>query len=200
MKRNFWMILAMVLCLLVSCALAEETAAAGAEPASEQDQTTLLAGSAENNFQMYSILAQTGDVEAAYQLGIAYYEGVVTEKDLEAAFMWFEAAADSGHMLGREWMDNGYMGTIQGVRSFSLNNAMIPGTQNTTGYSADVLGRGGGLTLHLIGGHHSGRQNLLSYTDFVGRNRAIAGIPGAGRKSQCSGQKKNYRFFHNFEY
>ena len=104
MKRNFWMILAMVLCLLVSCALAEETAAAGAEPASEQDQATLLAGSPENNFQMYSILAQTGDVEAAYQLGKAYYEGVVTEKDLEAAFMWFEAAADGGHMLAREWM------------------------------------------------------------------------------------------------
>lgn len=37
------------------------------------------------------------------------------------------------YMLGREWMDNGYMGTIQGVRSFSLTNAMVPGTQNTTG-------------------------------------------------------------------
>ena len=37
------------------------------------------------------------------------------------------------YMLGREWMDNGYMGTIQGVRSFALNNAMVPGTQNTSG-------------------------------------------------------------------
>lgn len=37
------------------------------------------------------------------------------------------------YMLGREWMDNGYMGTIQGVRSFAISNAMIPGTQNTTG-------------------------------------------------------------------
>ena len=37
------------------------------------------------------------------------------------------------YMLGREWMDNGYMGAIQGVRSFALTNAMIPGTQNTTG-------------------------------------------------------------------
>lgn len=37
------------------------------------------------------------------------------------------------YMLGREWMDNGYMGTIQGVRSFALTNAMVPGTQNTTG-------------------------------------------------------------------
>ena len=37
------------------------------------------------------------------------------------------------YMLGREWMDNGYMGTIQGVRSFAIENAMVPGTQNTTG-------------------------------------------------------------------
>ena len=37
------------------------------------------------------------------------------------------------YMLGREWMDNGYMGTIQGIRSFALTNAMVPGTQNTTG-------------------------------------------------------------------
>ena len=37
------------------------------------------------------------------------------------------------YMLGREWMDNGYMGTIQGVRSFAIENAIVPGTQNTTG-------------------------------------------------------------------
>ena len=37
------------------------------------------------------------------------------------------------YMLGGEWMRNGYMGTIQGVRSFELTNAMVPGTQNTTG-------------------------------------------------------------------
>lgn len=37
------------------------------------------------------------------------------------------------YMLGDEWMRNGYMGTIQGVRSFELLNAMVPGTQNTTG-------------------------------------------------------------------
>ena len=30
-------------------------------------------------------------------------------------------------------MDNGYMGTIQGVRSFAITSAMVPGTQNTTG-------------------------------------------------------------------
>lgn len=37
------------------------------------------------------------------------------------------------YMLGREWMDNGYLGTVQGIRSFALTNAMVPGTQNTTG-------------------------------------------------------------------
>lgn len=37
------------------------------------------------------------------------------------------------YMLGGEWMRNGYMGTIQGVRAFELFNAIVPGTQNTTG-------------------------------------------------------------------
>lgn len=37
------------------------------------------------------------------------------------------------YMLGGEWMRNGYMGTIQGVRAFELFNAVVPGTQNTTG-------------------------------------------------------------------
>jgi len=37
------------------------------------------------------------------------------------------------YMLGREWMDNGYLGTIQGVRSFAITNAVVPGTQNSTG-------------------------------------------------------------------
>ncbi|MBQ2044908.1 MAG: hypothetical protein II261_08755 [Bacteroidaceae bacterium] len=35
--------------------------------------------------------------------------------------------------LGAEWMRNGYLGTIQGVPSFELLNAVVPGTQNTTG-------------------------------------------------------------------
>lgn len=37
------------------------------------------------------------------------------------------------YMLGDEWMRNGYMGTIQGIRSFELFNAVVPGTQNTSG-------------------------------------------------------------------
>lgn len=35
--------------------------------------------------------------------------------------------------LGSEWMRNGYLGTIQGVPAFELLNAVVPGTQNTTG-------------------------------------------------------------------
>ena len=37
------------------------------------------------------------------------------------------------YMLGDEWMRNGYMGTIQGIRSFAIGNAAVPGTQNSTG-------------------------------------------------------------------
>lgn len=61
---------------------------------------------------------------------IAYGRRPVLAKALPAS-----TAQDAAltYMLGREWMDNGYMGTIQGVRSFAIENAMVPGTQNTTG-------------------------------------------------------------------
>lgn len=35
--------------------------------------------------------------------------------------------------LGLEWMRNGYLGTIQGVPSFEMRNAMLPGQVNTAG-------------------------------------------------------------------
>ena len=35
--------------------------------------------------------------------------------------------------LGNEWMRTGYLGTVQGVPAFELLNAIVPGTQNTTG-------------------------------------------------------------------
>lgn len=35
--------------------------------------------------------------------------------------------------LGAEWMRNGYLGTIQGIPTFEMENAIVPGTQNTTG-------------------------------------------------------------------
>ena len=37
------------------------------------------------------------------------------------------------YMLGEEWMRNGYLGTIQGIRSFAIGNAAVPGKQNSTG-------------------------------------------------------------------
>ena len=35
--------------------------------------------------------------------------------------------------LGVEWMNNGYLGTVQGIPTFEMQNAIVPGTQNTTG-------------------------------------------------------------------
>lgn len=35
--------------------------------------------------------------------------------------------------LGAEWMRNGYLGTVMGTPVFELLDAMVPGTQNTTG-------------------------------------------------------------------
>lgn len=35
--------------------------------------------------------------------------------------------------LGIEWMRNGFLGVVQGVPVFEMSNAIVPGTQNTTG-------------------------------------------------------------------
>lgn len=36
-------------------------------------------------------------------------------------------------LLGDEWNRVGYLGTVMGIRTFALENAMVPGTQYTTG-------------------------------------------------------------------
>ncbi len=36
-------------------------------------------------------------------------------------------------MLGEEWNRTGYLGTVMGVRTFALQNILVPGTQYTTG-------------------------------------------------------------------
>lgn len=52
-----------------------------------------------------------------------------------AAMLPTGTAQDAGltYGLGAEWMRNGYLGTIQGVPSFEMRNAMLPGQVNTTG-------------------------------------------------------------------
>jgi len=47
-------------------------------------------------FQLYSEAAQSGNVLAAYNLGVAYRDGLGTQPDVQKALQWFEKAAGEG--------------------------------------------------------------------------------------------------------
>ncbi|MCJ8520452.1 TPR repeat protein [Pseudorhizobium tarimense] len=53
-------------------------------------------GDAEAEFQMYSQAAESGNVLASYNLGVAYRDGLGTAPDAEKALHWFQKAAAAG--------------------------------------------------------------------------------------------------------
>jgi TPR repeat protein len=53
-------------------------------------------GDAEAEFRMYSEAAESGNVLAQYNLGVAYRDGLGTEIDAQKALEWFEKAAAGG--------------------------------------------------------------------------------------------------------
>ena len=74
-----------------------------------------------------------------------------------------------------------------GAAAKQLTSTQTDGSADT---GTEVLGGGGGLTLHLVSGNNGGGQNLLGHADFVCGNGTIAGVPCAGGKPQRSGNKK----------
>lgn len=53
-------------------------------------------GDSEAEFAMYKDAAESGNVLASYNLGVAYRDGVGTEPNVEQALFWFEKAAAAG--------------------------------------------------------------------------------------------------------
>ncbi len=52
-------------------------------------------------FNLYLPLAEQGDQEAQYALGQMYSKGLGTEQDVATAAIWYEKAADQGHLLSQ---------------------------------------------------------------------------------------------------
>lgn len=50
-------------------------------------------------FQKLLVMAQAGDAEAQYNVGMFLNNGIGTDKDFKQAFVWFESAAQAGHAL-----------------------------------------------------------------------------------------------------
>jgi TPR repeat protein len=51
-------------------------------------------------FQQVKSLAENGNSEAAYHLGMLYNNGIGSTKDINSAFKWFNVSANSGDPLG----------------------------------------------------------------------------------------------------
>ena len=77
---------------------AYDTAVQAGYPAAKVNFGMLMGrlGDAEAEFNLYTEAAQSGNVLAAYNLGVAYRDGLGTQPDVSKAMTWFEKAASEG--------------------------------------------------------------------------------------------------------
>ena len=61
-----------------------------------------------NNFLRFLKKAEQGDVEAQYQLGAAYHEGVGVIRNFKEALIWYTKAAGFGHVIAQHQLGGFY--------------------------------------------------------------------------------------------
>ena len=66
-------------------------------------------GYAQPDFEETLCLAQQGDAEAQYFLGIAYYQGKGVLRDYQEAVKWFRKAAEQGYALAQAFLGAMYV-------------------------------------------------------------------------------------------
>ncbi|MCX5797683.1 MAG: caspase family protein [Elusimicrobia bacterium] len=93
--------LAAALCLLLSPAAGRAGALADAKAA-------YGAGDYAKALQLYQPLADQGDSEAQFQVGVLYEQGLGVDKDAIAARRWYDKAAVQGHPGAMMWIGHTY--------------------------------------------------------------------------------------------
>jgi TPR repeat protein len=84
-------------------------------PASANDTAT---------FNAMVALANKGDAEAQYHVGMMYNNGIGTQRDLRQAFEWFQKSAASNDPLGAYKLGCYYAGQGEGVVAADANEAL----------------------------------------------------------------------------
>lgn len=94
-----------LLVLLWGGALVGGMAQASVQPRAQEDKTVggLVAGMSPEQrahaiFMLTRDIAQDGDPEEAYKLGMMYLAGAGVEKDTHEGLIWIEKAAQQGHL------------------------------------------------------------------------------------------------------
>jgi uncharacterized protein len=75
-------------------------------------------------FNAMVALADKGDAEAQYHVGMMYNNGIGTQKDPRQAFAWFQKSAASNDPLGAYKLGCYYAGQFEGVVPFDANEAL----------------------------------------------------------------------------
>ena len=87
-------------------------------------------------------LAEKGDSEAQYHVGMMYNNGIGTSADPAKAFVWFEKATKAGHPLGAYklgcYYDGQFAGTVQIDHALGLKYKLIAAEQGYDHAQSDV--------------------------------------------------------------
>lgn len=75
-------------------------------------------------FNAMVALANKGDAEAQYHVGMMYNNGIGTQKDPRQAFEWFQKSTASNHPLGAYKLGCYYAGQFEGVVTTDANEAL----------------------------------------------------------------------------
>ena len=75
-------------------------------------------------FNAMVALANKGDAEAQYHVGMMYNNGIGTQRDIKQAFEWFQKATASNDPLGAYKLGCYYDGQGEGVVANDINEAL----------------------------------------------------------------------------
>lgn len=75
-------------------------------------------------FNAMIALANKGDAEAQYHVGMMYNNGIGTQRDIRQAFEWFQKATASNDPLGAYKLGCYYDGQGEGVVAIDINEAL----------------------------------------------------------------------------
>jgi len=105
-----------------------------------------------DTFKAMAALANKGDAEAQYHVGMMYNNGIGTQKDPRQAFEWFQKSAASNHPLGAYKLGCYYAGQFAGVVTTDPNEALK--------YKLVSAKAGYALAQHDVALHYGRQENL----------------------------------------
>ena len=105
-----------------------------------------------DRFNAMVALANKGDAEAQYHVGMMYNNGIGTQQDLRQAFQWFQKSTASNDPLGAYKLGCYYAGQFAGIVTTDSNEALK--------YKLIAAKAGYALAQHDVANHYARQENF----------------------------------------